>query len=453
MLSLTAFIVAIGVLVVVHELGHYAMAVACGVKVLRFSVGFGPSLWTWTSPASGTQFTVAALPLGGYVKMLDERDGEVAADQLKYAFNEQSLWRRVAIVAAGPLANLGLAVVLYAALNWIGVEQPQAILSRPVEGSVFATAGFEGGERLTRMAFEDDDLQDVGSFDEVRWWLTRAALEQRDLLVEYVPPQGRAVRLTRVQIAGLEVDGNSPQLFQKIGILGPLTLPRIGEVMADGAAERAGLRAGDLVLRIDARPVVDASQLRVLIRAFTAAQAADHQIWEVRRNGQLQTLKVTPKLESEQGQRVGRIGAYIGAPPEMVLVRHGPIEGLIRAVGQTWEMSVLTVKMTVKMVLGEASLKNLSGPITIADYAGKSAAIGLTQYVSFLALISISLGILNLLPLPILDGGHLMYYLWEALTGKPVSDPWMERLQRVGLVVLLLLMSVAVFNDVARLMG
>jgi regulator of sigma E protease len=425
-LSLTAFIVAIGVLVVVHELGHYSMAVACGVKVLRFSVGFGPSLWTWTSATTGTQFTVAALPLGGFVKMLDERETEVPADLRARAFNTQSLPRRAAIVAAGPLANLGLAVVLYAALNWIGVEQPQAILSKPVEGSVFAGAGFVGGEQLTRVAFEEDDLQDVDSFDDVRWWLTRAALEHHDLMVEYVPAPGRATRVTRVPLSGLELDGSSPQLFQKIGILGPLTEPRIGEVMAGGAAERAGLRTGDLVLRIDARPVVDASQLRALIRAFPGGPAAVHQVWEVRRNGQLVSLAVTPKLESEQGQQVGRVGAYIGAPPAMVLVRHGPIDGLTRAVTQTWDMSVMTVKMTVKMLMGEASLKNLSGPITIADYAGKSAAIGLAQYVGFLALISISLGILNLLPLPILDGGHLMYYLWEALTGKPVSDPWME---------------------------
>ena len=455
LLTIVAFIVALGLLIAVHEYGHYRVAVACGVRVIRFSVGFGKPLLRWKSrrphPGQDTEFVIAAFPLGGYVKMLDEREAPVAAEDRKFAFNTQRLRSRVAIVAAGPLANLVLAVVLYTAVNWIGVNEPRAVLARPVAGSLAAQAGLQGGEQVARAGF-DGELEPVRSFDDLRWRMTRGALDARDLTLEIGEPS-RAKRLVVLPLSRLEARDADAQMFRKIGVLAPLTRPEIGEVMAGGAAERSGLRQGDLVRSIGNTTVIDGQQLRELIRTSVDGMQSRPQVWKFERNGQSQTLTVSPDVRAEAGASVGRIGAYVGAAPEMVLVRHGVIGGLWLGAVKTWEVSALTVRMMFKMVIGESSLKNLSGPLTIADYAGKSASLGLTQYLVFLALISVSLGVLNLMPLPVLDGGHLMYYLWEGLTGRSVSDAWMEGLQKGGVALLLVMMSIALFNDVTRLFG
>jgi regulator of sigma E protease len=254
-------------------------------------------------------------------------------------------------------------------------------------------------------------------------------------------------------LAQLDTRDADAQLMRKVGIVAPWSSPVLGEVMVGGAAQRAGLRAGDVVLRIGAQPVGDAQQLRDLIRAQVKDGRPDTSTWEIERAGRRLQLPVTPELAAGAAAPTGRIGAYVGVPPAMTTVRHGPVEGLWKGIVRTWEVSELTLRMMGRMVIGEASLKNLSGPLTIADYAGKSASLGFTQYLLFLALISVSLGVLNLLPLPVLDGGHLMYYLWEAVTGRSISDAWMERLQRGGVAVLLVMMSIALFNDVARLFG
>ena len=454
MVTALAFLVAICVLVVVHEWGHFAMARACGVRVLRFSLGFGPKLWGWTSPRSGTEFILSALPLGGFVKMLDETDGPVATELRSMAFNSQSLGRRALIVVAGPLANLVLAVLLYAGVNWTGIEQPEALLARPPAGSVLSSFGFAGGERVLRVAVDGGAPQQIESFEDFRWSLTSAALQRQDLRVEYTEPAGKVERVTRLTLSELGQDGDDDTLLtQRIGLIAPLSVAQLGDMMAGGAAHAAGLQRGDRVLAVDAATIFDAAQLRDIIRTSAATSAGLSQQWIVLRAGVLHSFTVRPQRIVENGATIGRVGAYIGAAPSTVLVRYGLWEGFERALDRTGEVSLLTLRMIGRMLVGEASVKNLSGPISIADYAGKSAAMGVTSYVVFLALISISLGVLNLLPLPVLDGGHLLYYLWEAVSGKPVSEFWMEAMQRLGIATLLVMMSVAVFNDVARLVG
>ncbi|VTU30223.1 Regulator of sigma E protease [Variovorax sp. PBL-H6] len=456
MLTVVAFIVALALLIAVHEYGHYRVAVACGVKVLRFSIGFGHTLFSWKPrrqhPGQDTEFVIAAFPLGGYVKMLDEREGPVMAEERHRAFNTQPLRSRAAIVAAGPIANLLLAVVLYTAVNWIGVEEPVARLARPVAASLADQAGLRGGEHVVRAGF-DGELESVQSFEDLRWRITRGALDGRDLMLEIAGEGGRPAREIVLPLSRVGARDADAQMFRRIGVVAPLTRPEIGELMAGGAAERSGLRSGDLVNAVGPTAIVDGQQLREVIRGSVDAGQPRTQVWQVERGGRSVRIEVTPEVRDEGGNKVGRVGAYVGSPPEMVTVRQGVIDGVWRGVVRTWEVSALTVRMMGKMLIGEASIKNLSGPLTIADYAGKSASLGLTQYLVFLALISVSLGVLNLMPLPVLDGGHLMYYLWEGLTGRSVSDAWMERLQRGGVALLLVMMSIAIFNDVTRLFG
>ncbi|MCU0941364.1 MAG: RIP metalloprotease RseP [Hydrogenophaga sp.] len=454
MLTVIAFIVALGLLIAIHEYGHYRVAVACGVKVLRFSVGFGRPILRWQRPGSPTEFVIGALPLGGYVRMLDEREAPVDPAERHLAFNTQPLRSRAAIVAAGPLANLLLAVVIYAGINWVGVDEPQPVLSTPVAGSVAEKAGLRSGEWVLRAGDPQGEGEPVVSFEDLRWRLTQAALDGQDLALWVAPGPDSAARPVTLPLSTLDVREADASLFRRIGVTAPYTAPLVGSVIEGGAAEAAGLREGDLVRRVDGRPVGDGQALRQLIRVSVGADGrAVTQRWEVERAGALTTLEVTPRPQQVQGEWIARVEAYIGDAPAMTTVSHGPVDGVLKGFEKTWEVSWLTLKMMGRMLIGEASLSNLSGPLTIADYAGKSASLGLTSYLMFLALISVSLGVLNLLPLPVLDGGHLMYYLYEALTGRSVSEAWMERLQRGGVVVLMALMSVALFNDVARLAG
>jgi regulator of sigma E protease len=458
MLTLISFIVTLGILIAVHEYGHYRVAVACGIKVLKFSIGFGKPIYTWRLKNKSTEFSIGMLPLGGYVKMLDEREAPVDPAERHLAFNTQPLKSRAAVVAAGPAANLLLAVLLYAIVNWSGLQEPKAVLASPVAGSLAEKAGLRGHETVEQAAFEGEEPQAVRSFEDLRWRLTQGALDGRDLTLVLggdTAGAGQTVRLALSTLGAAEADA---QLFRKIGILGPWTRPEIGDVMAGGAAEKSGLRAGDVVVRIGDTAIVDGPHLREVIRTSAQASSAGTaavvpQSWQLIRAGQPLSLQVSPELKPVNGAMVPRIDAYVGAPAELVTVRYGFVDGLWQGAVRTWQVSMLTLRMMGKMVIGEASLKNLSGPLTIADYAGKSASMGWSAYLVFLALISVSLGVLNLLPLPVLDGGHLMYYLWEGITGRGVSDAWMDRLQRGGVAILLGMMCVALFNDVTRLLG
>jgi regulator of sigma E protease len=455
MIYVLAFILTLGVLIVIHEYGHYRVARACGVKVLRFSVGFGKVIWRRQSGPDGTEFVLSALPLGGYVRMLDEREGPVAPHELSQAFNRKPLRQRAAIVAAGPAANLLLAVLLYAAQHWIGVDEPKARFGAPVAASLADQAGLRSGDWARAWSRDGSDWQDVRSMTDLRWEVTQAVLQGERLQLMVSDGEGRGQRVVVLELDKLNAKDVDAKLMQSIGLGAPYRgdAPVLSKVNPGGAGARAGLQAGDVVLSIDELPMASTEQLWQTIRDSAQRSADQPQRWKVQRAGQVVALEVRPAIVTDGDKRVGRIEAALGQPPEMVTVRYGAWEGFAQAVSRTWEVSSLTVRMLGRMLIGEASLKNLSGPLTIADYAGQSVRLGLAYYLGFLAVVSVSLGVLNLLPLPVLDGGHLMYYLFEAVTGQAVSDAWLERLQRGGVAIMLMMTSLALYNDVARLLG
>jgi regulator of sigma E protease len=453
LITVLAFVVTLGILIVIHEWGHYRMARACGVKVERFSVGFGKALLRWQR--GETEFIVAAIPLGGYVKMLDEREGPVATGELDRAFNRKSLKQRSAIVLAGPVANLLLAVLLYTLVGFVGKLEPRAVLATPSAASLAEQAGLRAGDWVQALRRDGAaDSTPVRSLPDLHWHVLRAALDGERLVLEVSDRDGRGPRNVTLDLSRIPPREVDEGLVGRVGLAYPFDEPVLGRIVADGPAARSGAQVGDRVLSVDGVAVADAQALFARIRGQVVGDSAPAQQWIVERAGQRLELTVTPRVvTTEQGTRLARIDAYIGRGAERVKVSHGPLESASIGVERTWNMAALTLKTLGRMLIGEASLKNLSGPITIADVAGQAAQSGIVPFLEFLAFVSLSLGVLNLLPLPVLDGGHLMLYIVEAVRGRPPSDLWLARLQRGGLAVLLLMMSVALYNDVARLLG
>ena len=448
--TLLAFIVALGSLVTLHELGHYLVARLCGVKVLRFSVGMGRIVYSRKFGKDQTEWAISALPLGGYVKMLDSRDpdtGTLTQEDMAREFTRQSVWRRMAIIAAGPLANFLVAIVLYAGLFMHGIEEPSSKIGVVAEQSTAYLAGLRTGDTVHSV-----NGKDVASWSELRWEVMQAALDKEAARIEVRRPD-RGVQeatIAAASLAGLDLEGD---VLGKLGLVLARPAPVLGRIMPGGAAEKAGLLSGDLVLAIDGKPMTDGI---AVIETLMASPGKTLQVL-LRRHGQDLVVPVTPEGEAGKGAQaavtVGKIKAEIALTPDMIVVASGPFQAVGKGAVKVWDTSIMSLKMLGKMFTGEVSLKNVTGPITIADYAGQTARIGLVSYLSFIAFISISLGVMNLLPIPVLDGGHLLYYSLEVLTGRPLPERVGEIAQRLGIGLLLTLMVLAVFNDVLRLLN
>ena len=450
--SIFWFIVAIGVLVTVHEFGHFWVARRLGVKVLRFSVGFGRSLWTRRAGSDQTEYVIAAIPLGGYVKMLDENEGEVAEHERHRAFNRQALWKRIAIVVAGPAFNFLFAIAAYWLVFMIGIAGLKSVIGDVEPGGAAAAAGLVPGQRIVAV-----DGRETPTWQEVGESIIGASLKGERLTFE-VEDGGAPSRVVDLDLQGKGVDDFvGGRLFEALGLepRRPAVPPVLGEIVSGSAAERAGLRPGDRVLALDGREVESWREFVEFIRSH-AEQPIE---MRVERAGAVLTVVARPERKSgDDGTSFGQIGAGL-APPEgdfggyYTTVRYGPWTSLVKAVGKTGDMTALTLRMLWKMVTLQASVKHLSGPISIAQYSGRSAELGITYYLGFLAIVSISLGILNLLPIPILDGGHLLYYLIESVIGRPLSEEAQFLGQRLGIAMLVCLMGLAFYNDLARLFG
>lgn len=447
-----AFVVAIGILVTFHEFGHYWVAKRCNVKILRFSVGFGRALWRRRFGADGTEFVIAALPLGGYVKMLDEREGEVPATELDRAFNRKPLGQRFAIVLAGPLFNLIFAVAAYTLMYTVGLTGIKPLVGQVEPGSIAAEAGLGSGDEIVAVGDRT-----TGTWASVAEIIVGRVVDGEPVRLQVRDADGKASTRT-LDVAALSLDDIAAgSLLTRLGIepRRPPLPARVAQVVEDSPAASAGLQPGDEIVAVNGTAVADWFALVERVKS----RAGESLTLTFQRDGEQRQVQLTPEAATlEDGSEVGRIGVSVDTEPEIPAElrgteHYGPLESLVRGVMRTGEMSLLTLRVLGKIITGEASVKNLSGPISIAQYAGYSAAVGVAAFLGFLAIVSVSLGVLNLLPVPLLDGGHLMYYLIEFVKGSPVSEPVQAVGQQIGLALLLGLMSVVIYNDIARLLG
>lgn len=451
LIILPAFLVTIGILVTVHEFGHYWVARKLGVKVLRFSIGFGKPLWTRVSGEDQTEYVLAALPLGGYVKMLDEREGEVADEEVHRAFNRQSVWTRIAIVAAGPLANFILAIFIYMVMFGTGVPAMHPYVHAN-DNTPAQVAGFADGDKILSI-----NNIPVDTWQDARMLLLDEYLKSPRLVLQVETQQGQQAERT-LDLGETPLLKNEGDFFSQSGLAfwAPEVGVRLGRLLPGGAAEVAGLQPGDKVLALDGETPERVDGFIDYVKT-RAGQSIDFQ---VQRDTGVTTVAVTPAPVMVDEQEIGRIGAGVGEyVPEHVLQEleftqsFGLVDSFTRGVDKTWQMSVVTLKLMGRMLTGEVSLKNISGPITIARFSGETAMAGIPYYLGFLAIISISLGILNLLPIPMLDGGHLLYYVIEIIKGSPVSERVEEYGFRFGMALVAGIMVLALYNDFMRLLN
>ncbi len=450
MITLLIFVVTISVLVVVHEMGHYLVARLCGVKVLRFSVGFGKVLYSKRFMGGETEWVVSAIPLGGYIKMLDEREGEVATHELHLAFNRKPVLQRMAIVVAGPAANLLLATLLFWALFAYGVPGLKPVLGEVLPKTPAAVAHFKAEETIVSI-----DKQVIQTWEQMSWTLLDLALGgATEAHIETRTAQGEWVQHV-LNLQTLSPNDLDQDFLQILGLQPrqPTIYPVIGKVMEGGVAQQAGLLSDDLILRVDDQIVETWKDWVEIVRSHPGQSLR----LEVERRGLLLAISITPVAIREAGEVVGKIGAapYIDQHELDALltqVRYDLPIALEYAIQKTWKTARVSLKMIGKMLRGDMSLKKLSGPIAIADYAGQSAQMGVITYLGFLALISISLGVLNLLPIPLLDGGHLLYYTVELIKGSPLSEQAWRVGQGVGIALLVTVMGIALVNDIGRLL-
>ena len=449
-ISVIAFIVAIGILVAFHEFGHFWVARKLGVKVLRYSIGFGKPVLGFRRAGDPTEYVVSAIPLGGYVKMLDEREGEVQPHERHMAFNNQPKWSRLAIVTAGPLFNVILAVVFFTLVYLIGIQGVKPIVGDVIEQSYAQNGGFESGDRLIEVAGRP-----VRTWQEVRLAILDVAINQSRFETKVVDRDGVEKNKT-IDLMGTPLLKNEGDLIERLGFheWRPKIDAVIGEVQPNSAAERAGLRVGDRVLSANDEKIDSFEDWADFVRQ-RPEQVID---LAVLRDGAEVGLVLVPDRIAENNLTIGRAGVYPLVPDgfreqRMVVVQYPIFESIVKGVEKTRQMTLLTFRLIGKLLIGEASIKNISGPIAIADYAGKSVTIGLNYFLELLAIISVSLAVLNILPVPLLDGGHVLYIVIEWIKGSPLSERAQVIGQNFGILLLGTLMMLAFYNDISRYLG
>lgn len=448
--SVFGFLIAIAILVAVHEFGHYWVAKKLGVKVLTFSIGFGKALFSKKAGADNTEYILASIPLGGYVKMLDENEGKVADSEKHRAFNRQPIWKRTCIVAAGPLINFLFAILVFIILGLSSIDSLKPILGDVPEQSAAASAGLKFGDRLLSI-----DGRHYQYFEQYNLYVFNQMLKKKPLTFVVENEESGAHEVI-LETANMSIKKLNPNFFmQTMGLMPylPEVTTVMNQVLDDSPAKKAGLQKGDKIIEIDGQPV---DKWQTLVKMVSSAPDKPL-LFSVERAGVVTTLSITPESIEHNGKQIGRIGVapLIPAIPDRYKMHYQRtfLQSFVYGVEQTWLMSSVTIRMLGKMLMLEASPKNISGPITIAEYTGKAIQIGLDYYLYLLAVISISLGVMNLLPIPMLDGGHLLFYMFEAIAGKPLSERCMQYGQQLGLLLLIGLMSLAFYNDIFRLIN